>query len=208
MINDKQIHASTNTRIHAYTIRMGKSKLYTGGGDKGKTSLVGGFRVSKTHPRIEAYGTVDELNSFIGLLIEEVDDAGTRELLLFIQSKLFTVGSYLATDPSKTEYKIESLITDDSIKRIEDAIDLIDSKLPKMTAFVLPGGSRSAALAHVCRTVCRRAERNIYQVAETDEVEEPVLVFMNRLSDLLFVIARGECMLKKGEEIFWNNTCK
>ena len=189
---------------------MGKSKLYTGGGDKGKTSLVGGFRVSKTHPRIEAYGTVDELNSFIGLLIEEICDADnyTRELLLFIQSKLFTVGSYLATDPSKTEYKIESLITDDSIKRIEDTIDLIDSKLPKMTAFVLPGGSRSAALAHVCRTVCRRAERNIYQVAETNEVEESVLVFMNRLSDLLFVIARWECVLKKGEEIFWNNTCK
>ena len=209
-----------------------KSKIYTGGGDKGNTSLVGGFRVSKTHPRLEAYGTVDELNSFIGLLIEEVGDDYTRELLLFIQSKLFTVGSYLATDPSKTEYKIESLITDDSIKRIEDAIDLIDSKLPKMTAFVLPGGSRSAALAHVCRTVCRRAERYIYRLAEADEiaetgevtqfneyeksdvtekineVEEPVLVFMNRLSDLLFVIARKECILKKGEEIFWNNTCK
>ena len=185
-----------------------KSKLYTGGGDKGKTSLVGGFRVPKTHPRLEAYGTVDELNSFIGLLIEEVDDTGTCELLLFVQSKLFTVGSYLATDPKKTEYKAESLITGDSIKKIEDAIDLIDSELPKMTAFVLPGGSHSAALAHICRTVCRRAERNIYHVAETDEVEEPVLVFMNRLSDLLFVIARRECMLKKGGEIFWNNTCK
>ena len=187
---------------------MKKSKIYTGGGDKGKTSLVGGFRVSKTHPRLEAYGTVDELNSFIGLLMEEVSDAETNELLRFIQSKLFTVGSYLATDPSKTEYKIESHITDDSIKKIEEAIDLIDSGLPKMTLFVLPGGSRSAAMAHVCRTVCRRAERNIYVVAEADEVEEPVLVFMNRLSDLLFVIARKECLLKKGEEIFWNNSCK
>jgi len=187
---------------------MEKSKLYTGGGDKGKTSLVGGFRVPKSHPRLEAYGTIDELNSFIGLLIEEIDNANMRELLHFIQSKLFTVGSYLATDPSKTEYKIESLITDDSIKRIEDAIDLIDSELPKMTSFVLPGGSRSAALAHVCRTVCRRAERNIYCIAETDDVERQVLVFMNRLSDLLFVIARRECLLKKGEEIFWNNSCK
>ena len=187
---------------------MEKSKIYTGGGDKGKTSLVGGFRVPKTHPRLEAYGTVDELNSFIGLLIEEVNDGNTRELLRFIQSRLFTVGSYLATDPSKTEYKIESHITDDSIKKIEEAIDLIDSDLPKMTSFVLPGGSRSAALAHVCRTVCRRAERNIYGIAETDEVEEPVLVFINRLSDLLFVIARRECLLIKGEEIFWNNTCK
>ena len=187
---------------------MKKSKIYTGGGDKGKTSLVGGFRVPKTHPRLEAYGTVDELNSFIGLLIEEVDDSNTRELLLFIQSKLFSVGSYLATDPSKTEYKIESHITDDCIKKIEEAIDLIDSDLPKMISFVLPGGSRSAALAHVCRTVCRRAERNIYCIVESDEVEEPVLVFMNRLSDLLFVIARKECLLKKGEEIFWNNSCK
>ena len=187
---------------------MKKSKIYTGGGDKGKTSLVGGFRVPKTHPRLEAYGTVDELNSFIGLLIEEVEDASTCELLLFIQSKLFSVGSYLATDPSKTEYKIESHITDDSIIKIEEAIDLIDSKLPKMTAFVLPGGSRSAALAHVCRTVCRRAERNIYRIADIDEVENRVFVFMNRLSDLLFVIARRECLLIKGGEIFWNNTCK
>ena len=187
---------------------MGKSKIYTGVGDKGKTSLVGGFRVSKTHPRLEAYGTIDELNSFIGLLVEEVNGDDIRELLLFIQSKLFSVGSYLATDPSKTEYKIESYITEDSIKKIEESIDLIDSKLPKMKSFVIPGGSRSAALAHVCRTVCRRAERNIYQVKELDEVEEYVLVFINRLSDLLFVIARSECLLKNGEEFFLNITCK
>jgi cob(I)alamin adenosyltransferase len=187
---------------------MEKSKIYTRGGDKGKTSLVGGFRVSKTHPRLEAYGTIDELNSFIGLLITEIEDSDTCDLLQFVQSKLFTVGSYLATDPSKTEYRIESQITGDSIKKIEEAIDLTDSRLPKLKSFVLPGGSRSAALAHVCRTVCRRAERNIYRLAETDAVEEPVLVFMNRLSDLLFVIARGECLLKNGEEIFWNNTCK
>ena len=188
---------------------MKKSNIYTGGGDKGRTSLVGGFRVPKTHPRLEAYGTIDELNSFIGLLIEEVEDEDTCELLLFIQSKLFTLGSYLATDPTKTEYRIESRITEESIRRIEDVIDLIDGGLPKMTAFVLPGGSRSAALAHVCRTVCRRAERNIYHVAEVvGEIEEPVLMFMNRLSDLLFVIARRECVLKKGEEIFWNNSCQ
>lgn len=185
---------------------MEKSKIYTGGGDKGKTSLVGGFRVSKTHPRLDAYGTIDELNSFIGLLLAEIEDRKLNELLLFIQSKLFTVGSYLATDPSKTEYKIESHITGDSIKKIEDAIDLIDGRLPKLKSFVLPGGSRSAALAHVCRTVCRRAERNIYRL--TEAVEEPVLIFMNRLSDLLFVIARKECILKNGEENFWNNSCE
>ena len=187
---------------------MKKSKLYTGGGDQGMTSLVGGFRVPKTHPRLEAYGTVDELNAFIGLLITEIDDANTRELLLFIQSKLFSAGSYLATDPSKTAYKMESHLTDDCIKRIEDAIDHMDNQLPKLRNFVLPGGSRSAALAHVCRTVCRRAERMIFLLAETNEVETPVLVFMNRLSDLLFVIARKECVTKKKEEIFWDNAGK
>lgn len=187
---------------------MEKSKIYTGGGDKGKTSLVGGFRVSKTHPRLEAYGTIDELNSFIGLLIAEIEDGDVRELLLFIQSKLFTVGSYLATDPTKTEYKIESHITGDSIEKLETAIDLVDSHLPKLKTFILPGGSHTAALAHVCRTVCRRAERNIYRLMETDSVEDLLLVFMNRLSDLLFVIARKECLVKNGEEIFWNNTCK
>jgi cob(I)alamin adenosyltransferase len=187
---------------------MEKSKLYTGGGDRGKTSLVGGFRVSKTHPRLEAYGTVDELNSFVGLLLTEVEDHELRELLLFIQSKLFTVGSYLATDPSKTEYKIESHIGGDSIKKIEATIDQIDSRLPKLKSFVLPGGSRTAALAHVCRTVCRRAERHIYRLTETETVEEPVPVFMNRLSDLLFVIAREACILENGKENFWNNTCE
>lgn len=190
---------------------MKKSTIYTKTGDKGTTALVGGFRVSKTHPRLEAYGTIDELNAFIGLLNEEDDvtaDDDIRELLLFIQSKLFTVGSYLATDPTRTDYKIESRITVDSIERLEQAIDLIDSGLPKMKTFVLPGGSRAAALAHVCRTVCRRAERAIYRLTETAEIEEPVLIFMNRMSDFLFVLARKLCILKKGEEIFWNNTCK
>ncbi|MDR0395392.1 MAG: cob(I)yrinic acid a,c-diamide adenosyltransferase [Tannerella sp.] len=188
---------------------MAKSKIYTGGGDKGKTSLVGGFRVPKTHPRLEAYGTVDELNSFIGLLLAEIVEFESREILRFVQSKLFTVGSYLAVDPSRTDYKIESYISADSIKKIEEAIDRIDGQLPKLKSFVLPGGCRSAAIAHVCRTVCRRAERNIYRLTETEAtVEEPVLIFMNRLSDLLFVIARKECLLKNGEEIFWSSICK
>lgn len=187
---------------------MGKSKLYTGGGDKGMTSLVGGFRVPKTHPRLEAYGTIDELNSFVGLLMAAVDDAEVHEWLLFVQSKLFTVGSYLATDPSKTAYKIESRVTADCIAKIEQAIDRMDGELPKMNAFVLPSGSHAAALAHVCRTVCRRAERAIYHLAASDEVEEPVFIFMNRMSDFLFVLARKLCILQNGEEIFWNITCK
>ena len=180
---------------------MTKSLIYTRTGDKGKTSLVGGQRVSKAHCRIESYGTVDELNSFIGLLMAELD------FLIFVQHKLFTVGSYLATDQTNTELKIESRVTPESITKIEQEIDAIDEKLPKMTNFVLPSGCRSASLAHVCRTVCRRAERRIYTLAEEYEVEEPVLVFINRLSDYFFVLARKECLKNNGKEIIWDYTC-
>ncbi len=186
---------------------MKKSLIYTGGGDKGKTSLVGGQRVSKAHQRIESYGTIDELNSFIGLLITEVEGEEDKKFLLFIQHKLFTIGSYLATDQETTDLKIESKVTPESITRIEQEIDRIDGELPVMKCFVLPGGSRSASLAHVCRTVCRRAEREIYRLAEEHTVEEPVLIFINRLSDYLFVLARKECIKNNGQEIIWDYTC-
>ena len=161
---------------------MKKSIIYTGTGDKGTTSLVGGERVSKAHQRIESYGTVDELNSF-------------------------TIGSYLATDQENTELKVESKVMPETITRIEREIDRLDNELPKMRNFILPGGSRPASLAHVCRTVCRRAERQIYRLAETIPVEEPVLVFINRLSDYLFVLARKECIRNNGKEIIWDYTC-
>ncbi|MDR1676318.1 MAG: cob(I)yrinic acid a,c-diamide adenosyltransferase [Tannerella sp.] len=186
---------------------MKKSFLYTGGGDRGMTSLVGGLRVSKTHPRLDAYGTVDELNSFTGLLITEIGDNETVDLLQFVQHKLFAVGSSLATETEHTALKSASRITPENIRRLEESIDRIDGKLPKMTGFVLPGGSRSAALAHVCRTVCRRAERLICLLALESPVEENVLIFMNRLSDLLFIIARNECIREKGGEIIWDNAC-
>ena len=182
--------------------------MRSGRGDKGMTSLVGGYRVSKTHPRLEAFGTVDELNAFIGLLMTEIKAVETRELFVFIQSKLFTVGAYLATDPSKTDVQMENGITGDCIERIEEAIQQIDATLPKMNAFVIPGGSRSAAIAHVCRTVCRRAERAIFHLSETEEIEANVFILMNRLSDFLFVISRDECQKNKNEEKFWDNTCK
>ncbi|MEG1544887.1 MAG: cob(I)yrinic acid a,c-diamide adenosyltransferase [Tannerellaceae bacterium] len=186
---------------------MKKSVIYTGTGDKGTTSLVGGERVSKAHQRIESYGTIDELNSFIGLLMTALSNQEDMDFLLFVQHKLFTIGSYLATDQDNTELKIESRVTPESITRIEQEIDRLDSKLPKMKNFVLPGGCRSASLAHVCRTVCRRAERQIYRLAETNPVEEPVLVFINRLSDYLFVLARKECLNEIGDEIIWDYTC-
>ncbi len=186
---------------------MKKSVVYTGTGDTGRTSLVGGERVAKTHPRIESYGTIDELNSFIGLLMIEVEDERDRSFLLFVQHKLFTIGSYLATNQKQTELKIESKVLPETITRIEHEIDRIDEGLPRMRYFVLPGGSRAAALAHVCRTICRRAERNIYRLAETAAVEEHVLIFVNRLSDYLFVLARKECLKENGKEIIWDYTC-
>lgn len=186
---------------------MGKSMVYTRTGDKGTTSLVGGKRVSKADIRIESYGTVDELNSFIGLLITELSEKEDLDFLRFVQHKLFTIGSYLATDQESTELKIESKVTPESITRIEQEIDRIDNQLPRMTNFTLPGGCKSAALAHVCRTVCRRAERRIYRVNETSQVEDPVLIFVNRLSDYLFVLGRKECIKNNGEEIIWDYTC-
>ncbi|MDR1645228.1 MAG: cob(I)yrinic acid a,c-diamide adenosyltransferase [Tannerellaceae bacterium] len=186
---------------------MKKSMIYTKTGDRGTTALVGGRRVSKADKRIESYGATDELNSFVGLLMTKIDAEEDLEILQFIQHKLFTVGAYLATDPESTELKAESRLTPDNILRIEQAIDRIDSQLPAMKSFVLPGGCPSAALAHVCRTVCRRAERQIYRLHETSEVEEPVLKFINRLSDYFFVLARRECVKNNGAEIIWDYTC-
>ncbi len=186
---------------------MKKSLIYTGGGDRGTTSLVGGQRVSKADKRIESYGTTDELNSFVGWLITLLGDEADKTFLSFVQHKFFTIGSYLATDPETTEIRIQSHVTPETIERIEHEIDRIDGDLPKMHHFILPGGCPSAAAAHICRTVCRRAERDIYRLAETAPVEEPLLIFINRLSDYFFVLARKECLLHNGDEIIWDNTC-
>lgn len=181
---------------------MKKSMIYTKTGDKGKTSLVGGTRVEKTHVRLEAYGTVDELNSFVGWLNVAVADEESNKFLSFIQHKLFTVGSYLATETEQMAPKAASIISDDDIARIEKEIDRIDSQLPKLRQFVLPGGSEAASRAHICRTVSRRVERRVYRVSEEYPVSDPVMIFLNRLSDYFFVLARLECN-KSGKEIFW-----
>jgi cob(I)alamin adenosyltransferase len=188
-------------------VAVKKSKIYTGGGDKGMTSLVGGVRVSKTHLRIEAYGTVDELNAFIGLLITEITDPAVWKILRFIQKKLFVVGACLATDSKEPALKSESITVDD-ILNLEDFIDLTDAKLPQLHTFVIPGGCFPATLAHVCRTVCRRAERAIFRLAEKEYVDENIFVFINRISDLLFVISRKENIERYGEEIFFNSEIK
>ena len=164
-----------------------KSLIYTRTGDKGKTSLVGGTRVSKTHIRLEAYGTVDELNSQLGLLYTYLMEEEDRKLILWVQHKLFSVGSYLATDQENTTLRIESQIADEDILRLEQAIDEADSQ--------------------VCRTVCRRAERRILSMAGECEVTENVSAFVNRLSDYLFVLARKMNLLANTDEIYWDKSC-
>ncbi|MDR1783348.1 MAG: cob(I)yrinic acid a,c-diamide adenosyltransferase [Dysgonamonadaceae bacterium] len=182
---------------------MVKSKIYTKKGDEGFTSLAGGKRVPKTSPKIEAYGTVDELNSFIACLVEEIDDEDDRKFLQSVQSDLFSLGGYLASEFGHPLCGISS----ETIMLIEEEIDRIDKSLPTLKAFVLPGGCKANAIAHVCRTVCRRAERNIYKLQELEAVDSKVLKFINRLSDYFFVLSRKQNFLKKIDENFWHNNC-
>ncbi len=184
---------------------MERSKIYTKTGDKGSTSLVGGKRVLKTHIRLDAYGTVDELNSFIGLLLEEIDNTHTRDVLFKIQSSLFSVGCSLATDEDKEEV---CSVEEAQIRLLESEIDRMDSLLPKLNNFILPGGCKSTALAHVCRTICRRAERNIYRIPEYADSGNLLLIYINRLSDYFFILARKECLDKNEQEVFWQKSCE
>lgn len=182
--------------------------IYTKTGDKGTTSLVGGPRVSKTHKRLEAYGTIDELNAHLGLLYTYLTEENDKQLLLRIQNKMFSVGSYLATDQTQTTLNIASRVEDEDIEMLELAMDAMDGELPPLTSFVLPGGSRGAAVCHICRTICRRAERRILTLAEDCEIDVYVTTFVNRLSDYLFVLSRKLNLLTKTDEIFWDKSCK
>lgn len=187
---------------------MAKSSIYTFTGDNGTTSLVGGQRVSKTDCRLEAYGTIDELNSFVGLLAaspEITDDC--RPMLIDIQNRLFNVGAYLATDNSATPDALAMGVDDDKIKALEAEIDRIDEQLPKHFRFTLPGGSDGAARAHVCRTVTRRCERRILTLAATAPVNACVVKYINRLSDYFYVLARFIAINSENGEIFWNKDC-
>ena len=134
-------------------------------------------------------------------------DEADKKLVLWVQHKLFSVGSYLATDQNNTTLRIESQIADEDIQRLEHAIDEADAQLPPLKAFVIPGGSRGSAVCHVCRTVCRRAERRILTMAEEHEVTENVSAFVNRLSDYLFVLARKMNILAETDEIYWDKSC-
>ena len=180
------------------------TKIYTKTGDLGKTSLIGGTKVAKSHIRIEAYGTVDELNSFIGLLNDSVEDEHIKTLLKEIQDRLFTIGSSLACDPEKEiKMKIPDLKEED-ICLLEVQMDKMNEQLPEMKHFILPGGHTSVSTAHICRCVCRRAERLCVNMLEHQVFIDPIVIkYLNRLSDYLFVLARYIGHILNVEEVAW-----
>lgn len=179
-------------------------KIYTKTGDNGSTGLIGGTRIPKDDIRLEAYGTVDELNAFIGVLLAENMALHDRAFVQDIQHRLFRLGSYLATDQSVTNIKIPDPVTGKMLEDLESEIDLISSGLPEVHQFIIPGGNRISGLCHVCRTVCRRAERQVVKVSYTYAVENHIIRYLNRLSDYFFVLGR-KCCLMDGSEFFWDN---
>lgn len=182
-------------------------KIYTRTGDQGQTSLVGGQRVSKACTRLESYGTVDELCSQIGLLITYCTDPHDLQFLTDVQNHLFVLGGYLATDNSQREVRPHNIVTPQMVAGMEEEIDRINATLPPFRSFILPGGCRAAAVAHVCRTVCRRAERAILRLVEEGAtVDEQAIAYVNRLSDYLFVLARKLNVDEKHPEIIWQTT--
>jgi cob(I)alamin adenosyltransferase len=179
-------------------------KIYTKTGDKGKTSLIGGTKVLKSHARIEAYGTVDELNSNIGLCRDLITDKDIRDLLKEIQDRLFTIGSALACDPEKEpKLKIPDLKETD-VSFLEDAMDKMDSELPALQYFIMPGGHPTVSHLHISRCVCRRAERLVVDLLISNEDQDNLIIkYINRLSDYLFVLARYMAKKLNVEEVSW-----
>ena len=179
-------------------------KIYTKTGDSGETGLFGGERVSKNTIRIEAYGTIDELNAFIGLTIIEVSDKSVKDLLQKIQNWLFSIGADLATPDNEKTKKLNVFRTSKEYYRyIEKEIDKYESKLDELRNFILPGGTRGAALLHICRTITRRAERMVVALNSTVKIGNNIIIFLNRLSDLFFVLARFDNAVTGTPDIEW-----
>ena len=179
-------------------------KIYTKTGDNGTTGLIGGTRIPKSHIRIEAYGTVDELNSWIGNISDLIQIQETKNILKEIQDRLFTIGSSLACDPEKdTKMHIPDLKETD-IELLENQIDKMNEELPELKHFVLPGGDQAASSCHIVRCVCRRAERIcVHMQQENQFIDELVIIYLNRLSDYLFVLSRFILFKNKGVETIW-----
>ncbi len=179
------------------------AKIYTKTGDNGTTGLVGGTRVKKYGPRLEAYGTVDELNASIGVLRSFDVGENITDVLIQIQNKLFNIGSRLASDEKGDAFTAGLAITEENIGALENAIDKFNESLPQLTGFVLPGGGQAVAQCHVARTVCRRAERRVVEFSEQYPVQPETIKYINRLSDFLFVLARKIASDKNIDEVNW-----
>ena len=177
-------------------------KIYTKKGDKGKTGLIGGTRVSKASLRIESYGAVDELNSWLGVVRDGEIKSKYKEQLIEIQDRLFTVGSSLACDPEKSTMKIPDLLIED-VQLLEIWMDEMDKELEPMRSFILPGGNQTASFCHVARCICRKAERNVVVLSESEFVADLVLMYLNRLSDYLFVLSRKLAKDQGAEDHPW-----
>jgi len=184
------------------------TKVYTRTGDKGTTSLVGGVRIKKSDTRLEAYGTVDELSAHLGLLAAMMDGDDNRQTIIRIQNNLFNVCTHLATDQSQTPLYPSAHLAEGEVAFLEQEVDRLMKLLPERQGFVLPGGTPTAAQAHVARTVCRRAERRIAALAEVAVVGEEMQQYVNRLSDYLFVLAKIINFNSGQSEIIWQNACK
>lgn len=179
-------------------------KIYTKTGDKGETSLFGGERVQKNNQRINAYGTIDELNAFIGFAITEIKSSEIKEVLLDLQNKLFTVGSDLATPDTEKNKKLGiSRTQQEFIDKAESDIDKFNGQLEELRNFILPGGSKGSAILHICRTICRRAEREVVALKNSEKVNENIIVFLNRISDLFFVLSRYENKVSNQPDTIW-----
>jgi cob(I)alamin adenosyltransferase len=179
------------------------AKIYTRRGDDGSTGLFGGPRVRKDDLRVVAYGDVDELNSALGMAREELPEGDLRALVDSFQSELFDLGAELATPDTSQAPKEVPRVSAQSVTRLEQEIDRLTDELPPMKNFILPGGSRAGAALHFCRTVCRRAERKVVELADSAPVSAEALAYLNRLSDLLFVMARAANLRAGGREIPW-----
>lgn len=180
------------------------SKIYTKTGDKGKTSLIGGTRVDKYHERIEAYGTVDELNSYLGLIRDICSDKEIISALIKIQKCLFKLETTLATDSKKIQKQILPSIEEKDIEYLEMEIDKMDDSLPVLKNFVLPGGNIISSHCHIARTICRRTERITIKLDVNNPIDSKCIKYLNRLSDYLFVLSRKILYDKGGNEIIWN----
>ena len=188
--------------------RPPKSKLYTRIGDGGETALFGGRRVSKDHPRVAAYGTIDELNSALGLALSFIRQKRVADELHTIQNELFNIGAELATDPSATRGRKASSsfeLSPDKTQWIERLIDDYDARVPPLRTFILPSGPAGATSLHLARTICRRAEREVVSLARAEAVNPAVLAYLNRLCDLLFVLARYLNKAARRRELTWEH---